>query len=75
MLAGVGLMLGAPALWAHPGHVTDGGLWHTLRHLATSPYHVAVIAGALMLGVAWTVALRARRERAGRGGVNAARER
>lgn len=59
-LAGVGLLLGAPRLWAHPGHITEGGLWHSLRHLLTSPYHVAVIVGVVVLAVAWTVAIRSR---------------
>jgi hydrogenase/urease accessory protein HupE len=65
-LASMALAFGAPALWAHPGHVTDGGLWHTLTHLVTSPYHMAVIGGVGVLGAAWTVALRARRQRVGR---------
>lgn len=62
-LAAIGLALVTPGLSAHPGHLTEGGLWHTLRHLATSPYHVAVIVGAVVLGLAWTVALRSRRTR------------
>jgi len=61
-LAATAMAFGAPALWAHPGHVTEDGLWHTVRHLVTSPYHVAVIVGVVALGVAWTVALRSRRQ-------------
>lgn len=39
-------------LLLHPGHVTEGGFFHTLRHLVSSPYHVAVIAALMVLVVA-----------------------
>lgn len=57
-LAGAGMVLGADALWAHPGHVTHGDLWHTVAHTLSSPYHVAVVVAAVVLAVAWIVAIR-----------------
>lgn len=56
--AAVGTLAGATPLWAHPGHVTEGGVWSTLTHLFASPYHVAVVAGVGVLAVAWALASR-----------------
>lgn len=58
LLAAAGMMAGAGPLWAHPGHVTHGGLGHTLAHALTSPYHVAVLVAVGVLAVAWAVAAR-----------------
>lgn len=57
-LAGVGVVFAAEALWAHPGHVTHGDLWHTVAHVLASSYHVAVVVAAVVLAVAWFVAVR-----------------
>lgn len=48
----------AGPLWAHPGHVTHDGLWHTLAHALSSPYHVAVLVAVGVLAVAGAVAVR-----------------
>lgn len=57
-MAAVGMLAGASSLWAHPGHVTEGGLWHTIHHIVTSPYHMAVVVAAVVLGVAVLLASR-----------------
>lgn len=57
-LGGMAMFAVADALWAHPGHVTHGGLWHTLTHALSSPYHVAIIAAVVVLAVAWVAAVR-----------------
>lgn len=51
-LALVALTSGAGSLWAHPGHVTEGGVLRTLSHAFSSPYHVAVIVALAILGLA-----------------------
>lgn len=58
LLAVAGTMAGAAPAWAHPGHVTHGGPWHTLTHALSSPYHVAVLVAVVVVGVAWAVAVR-----------------
>ncbi|GMV08181.1 MAG: hypothetical protein AMXMBFR53_44560 [Gemmatimonadota bacterium] len=58
LLALAGTMAGAAPAWAHPGHVTHGGLWHTLTHALSSPYHVAVLVAVAVVAVAWAVAVR-----------------
>ncbi|MGD8321717.1 MAG: hypothetical protein PVJ02_14730 [Gemmatimonadota bacterium] len=52
VMAAVGMLAGASSLWAHPGHITEGGLWHTVRHIVTSPYHMAVVLAVVVLAVA-----------------------
>lgn len=49
----------AAPLWAHPGHLTHGDGWSTLRHLVWSPYHLAVLGAVLALCVAAWLSLRA----------------
>ena len=51
-LALMALAFTGEALWAHPGHVTEGGVWRTLSHAFSSPYHVAVIVALAVLGLA-----------------------
>lgn len=62
-LATAGLFAGAGSLWAHPGHVTHGGPWHTLVHTLSSPYHVAVVVAVVVLAVAWRLTTRPARVR------------
>lgn len=72
-LAGVGGLLGAGPLWAHPGHIMEGGVWHTVTHAVSSPYHVAVICAVLILSVGWALAMRpVRAERREQGEANGA---
>ncbi len=60
-LAGLGLVLGADALWAHPGHHPLSDVFGWMGHALSSPYHLGWITfGALV--VAWVVwSRRARR--------------
>lgn len=63
MLRGLAMAAAATGLlargaWAHSGHVTEGGLWQTLAHLLSSPYHVAVLVAGAVLAGAWWAALR-----------------
>lgn len=57
-LAALASALTGAGLAAHPGHVTHGGFWHTVTHAISSPYHLAVIIAAVVLAVAWFVAIR-----------------
>jgi len=56
--AAVATLVAAPPVWAHPGHVTEGGVWSTVSHLLASPYHVAVVVAVGVLIVAWFLASR-----------------
>lgn len=55
-----GSLIGAGSAYAHPGHVTEGGLFHTIAHILGSPYHMAVVVAVIALAVAWGFALRSR---------------
>jgi hypothetical protein len=67
-MAGAGMFLGAGTLWAHPGHFTEGGIWHTVTHTVSSPYHVAVICAVVVLAAGWALSLLpVRAARRGRG--------
>lgn len=70
VLALAAALAAATPAWAHPGHVTEGGVWTTLRHTLRSPYHLGVVVALVVLGVAWVVALRTSRSlREGAGAV------
>ena len=53
-LAGLGLVLGAEALWAHPGHHALSDVLAWVGHAVYSPYHLGWIALAAV-AVVWVV--------------------
>ena len=57
-LALVGTVVLSGDVWAHPGHITLGGLRDSVVHILSSPYHVSVVAGVVVLAVAWLLVSR-----------------
>jgi hypothetical protein len=60
-------LLAAGAAVAHPGHDTAPamGLFESLEHMLTSPYHLGVLLGAVVVGLVgarvWRAASRSQR--------------
>jgi hydrogenase/urease accessory protein HupE len=70
----VPMLLTAGAALAHPGHDTAPamGLFEGLEHVLTSPYHLGMLLGAVVVGLAgarvWRAARRSQRSTRSRRG-------